>query len=89
MIPSLLRIKIVEERKKKLGLWIPIFLLYPFLLLAFIIALPILLVVLIVLIRKGIKVLKAGLALLTTFSSLRGLRIDVESEGSKVFISID
>ena len=88
MIPTLFRLKIYKEEKRR-NLWIPLLLLYPFLTGFMVILLPIILIVIVVLIVKGVRVLRTSMVLWALFMSIHGLRIDVESDDSRVFISID
>jgi hypothetical protein len=88
MIPMIMRLYIVEEGKKKLRLYLPLFLLW-FLMLPFVILLiPFVLLAALVLwpSGRGKNILRAGPAFVAVLSALSDLRIHIEKPGSKVLI---
>lgn len=88
MIPLIMRIHIVEEHKKKVGLILPFFLVW-LLLLPFIILLtPLVLLAALMIWPSGYgkTLLRAGPAVFSVISSLSNLHIQVEKPGSKVLI---
>lgn len=91
--PSTLRIKIIENHQKKVNLWLPLFILWPIVLLIMIpimiMALPFLLVAGLVIPLMVIRIIKLGPALISIFCSMRGLKVDVQSKDSNVYISMN
>lgn len=88
MIPLIMRIHIVEENKKKVGLILPLFLVW-LLLLPFIILLtPFVLLAVLILWPSGYgkTLLYAGPVLLTAIAALSSLFIEVEGKNSKTLI---
>ena len=87
--PLLMHVKIQNENNN-FGLWLPLFLLIPLALVVLIILSPLILIAVIVLWPSG----WGKLALLTlwaaivSFSSLRGLKVDVQGHRESVFISV-
>ena len=85
--PLVMRIKI-RNREHDFSLWIPLFLFLPVLLALGIILLPLLLILAIVLIPFGL----VRLALVVPYvvallGRLHGLKVDIENDKEKVFIS--
>ena len=86
--PSILRIRIVPKDGKRIGLWIPLFLLWP---LIFVIAMlfP-------VIARCGSKYHKMAVApklmsgpqLWMTFVAARGTRVDVQDKDNQVLVAL-
>lgn len=88
--PSILRIRIVKKGKKKLGLWLPVFLLWPVILALLVLLLP-LLFVLAICLRRGAKgrMIVGGLPqLLVIACALRGLKVDVEEDDQRIQVSL-
>jgi|TARA_B100002003_G_C13960599_1_gene465344 hypothetical protein len=87
--PSILRLRI-QGRSRGFGLWLPLFIIWPpIVLLAF--ALSPLVIVLAALLWPtgwGRPMLLSGPSFFRLFCSLRGFRIDVEGPSERVFISI-
>jgi hypothetical protein len=86
--PSIMRIHI-GETEKGFRLWLPIFLLWPIVLLAAVLLAPFVLVGAILLWPKGWgrPLLLAGPLLLGLVFALRGLKIDVVDGSQRVYIS--
>ena len=88
--PALVRVRVqsVERRKR---LWLPVFLLWPFVVLMTALAMPVCALIAALYWRRGLgrPVLFAVPCLLYLMCSLRGLRVDVAGGGSRVFVSID
>jgi len=89
MIPMLIRIKIDSTEKRK-NLWLPLFLLWPFIFLALLLCLPLILFfgIIMILVGKGMIFFRLWPALYDFICSFKGLLIDVKSEDSVVKISI-
>ncbi len=88
MIPLIMRIHIVEENKKKIGLILPLFLAW-ILLLPFVILLtPFVLLAALILWPSGYgkTLLHAGPIILAALSALSSLHVEVEKPDSKVLI---
>jgi hypothetical protein len=88
--PALFRLRLVEYGRKKVGLWVPVFLLWPLLLVLAAVSVPLLLVAALALWRnpKARKALKSIPAAFVAFCSLRGCRIEVNGAEEEVFIKI-
>ena len=88
--PALLRVRVqsVERRRR---LWLPVFLLWPFVVLMTALAMPVCALIAALYWRGGLgrPILFAVPCLLYLMCSLRGLRFDVAGGGSRLFISID
>lgn len=89
--PATMRLRIVEGGRKKIGLWLPIFLLWPLLLVVVLLAVPLYLVLLLVspFVPKANKVVKAIPAIYSVICALKGLTVDVKDENENVLIKID
>jgi hypothetical protein len=87
--PLTLRIRIVEAGRKKFGLWIPLFLIWPFALIFGIILFPLILLISLLTWPSGKgKKLLFGLPLLFyLICHMRGLRVDVRSATDNVFVN--
>ena len=88
MIPLIMRIHIVEENKKKVGLILPFFLVWLLLLPFVIILTPFVLLASLILWPSGYgkTILAAGPALFSVISALSNLHIQVEKPDSKTLI---
>ncbi len=92
LTPSLLRILIVEHDRKRLSLWIPLFLLWPLILLLLLLAAPLVSVGLLLatVLRPNWQVnrmLRAGAWILGSIFSLRGLSVNVSGPREIVHIA--
>lgn len=85
-----MRLRIVDNGEKKVRLWLPLFLVWPFVLFLAIVLLPIvLLVALIGWGPRGVRRTALGAwYLYATVCNLRGLSIEVSGEGDQVFVSV-
>ncbi len=88
MIPLIMRIHIVEENKKKVGLILPLFLAWILLLPFIIILTPFVLLAALILWPSGYGkvILGIGPALFSVISALSDLHIHVEKPDSRVLI---
>jgi hypothetical protein len=88
--PAILRLRVVENKRRKIALWLPIFLLWPPLFLLIVASLPLILVLALAFWwhTKARKVVKSIVPVFDAICSLRGLTVDVESEEEKVLIKI-
>ena len=86
--PSLLRIRI-HNAERRFGLWLPLILLWPPIVLITLALFPIGLVLAAVLWRSGWgrPLLLSGPSFFRLFCALRGLRIDVQDQTERVHIS--
>ena len=87
--PMLMHVKVRGE-ERGFGLWLPLFLLLPLALVVFIILSPLILIAVLVLWPSGwgkraLLVLKGTFEV---FCSMRGLRVDVQSNNQCVYISV-
>ena len=88
--PALVRVR-VQSVERRLRLWLPVFLLWPFVVLMTALAIPVCALIAALYWRRGLgrPVLFAVPCLLYLMCSLRGWRVDVGGGGSRVFVSID
>ncbi len=88
--PALLRLRI-QSGKRRIRLWIPLVLLWPAVVLMVILGTPVVVLAAAFCWHRGWgrPILVAGPVLLYTLASLRGLHIDLDSDGDRVSISID
>jgi hypothetical protein len=86
--PALMHIKVKNE-KSDIGLWLPIFLLWPLALAVVIVLLPFIIIGLIIFWDSwGLWSLKVLWAAIVTCCSLRGLEVDVQDGRQNVYISV-
>ena len=87
--PSLLRIRI-RNKNTKFSLWLPLFLIWPLILLAMAILSPLVLICAVLLWPIGLAkpVLLTGPSLFRLFCSIKGLEVSVEKSSEQVLISI-
>ena len=87
--PMLMHIRIQNE-KTKFGLWLPLFLLIPLVLVILIILSPLILVAILVLWPSGWgRWALLGLwAAVVSFCSLRGLQVDIQSRNQSLNVSV-
>jgi hypothetical protein len=83
---SVMRIRIVEGGRKKIGLWIPVFLVWPVVIALMVALSPVALIVCIVW-PKGRIYVAAGPMILAVCWALRGLEVRVQDEEDQVLIS--
>ena len=90
MPPAILRFRIVKNKRRKVALWLPIFLLWPPLFLLFVASLPLILVLGLAFWwhPKARMAVRSIVPVLRIICSLRGFKIDVKNEGEQVFIKI-
>lgn len=86
--PSVLRVRIVESGRRKLRLWIPMFLVWPIVIALMIVLSPVALIVFISWSRAR-DYIKAGPQILGALWAMRGLRVDVGEHQDGVFVSLD
>ncbi len=88
--PAIVRFRIVEQGRRKIGLWLPIFLLWPVLILLILVSMPLLLFLALAFwwYTGARKILRCILFALSLIFSLRGLAIEVEDEEDQVIIKI-
>ena len=86
--PSILRLRIRNQRHR-FGLWLPLFLIWPLVMLLGLLLLPFILLAAIVLWYRGWAkpLLLAGPSLFRLFCALRGLEVDVKQHSEQFFIS--
>ena len=86
--PSILGLRIARRAgQRHVGLWIPLFLLWPFVLLALVVAVPLLLVA--ALFWPGARLLLRCLpGLAGVACALRGLKVDVTDRDHRVYVRI-
>ncbi len=87
--PSVLRLRIHNQRRH-FGLWLPLFLIWPLMLVIFLALSPLILVLAIILWPSGMgkPILLAGPVLFRIFCALRGFEVNVEQPSERVLISI-
>ena len=86
--PSILRLRVVEGGRKRVDLWLPLFLIWPVLAAAWVALLPVSAVVAVVHWKEGWgrRLLLGGPLLFYVFCRLRGLRVEVEEPETDVRI---
>ena len=86
--PSVLRVEIKNE-SRHFSLWLPLFVIWPFLLLAAVVLAPVVLALAIVLwwTGWGRPMLYSGPIFFAVFCALRGLEIDVQKSNNHVHLS--
>ncbi len=89
--PMIMRIS-ARRQDKRMNLWLPLFIIFPFLAIVitalFLILSPLLLVAAVVLWRSGWGGLFVFFpVVLACFFALRGLEVDINQDGERVFIS--
>lgn len=92
MLPITARVLIKDQNGKGVNLWLPLFILWPVLMVLFILCLPLLLLVGLLRIcgRKKIpRILPLLSAILGFLGALRGLIVDVEDKDTNVKIIIN
>ncbi len=87
--PSVLRFQIKKE-SRDFSLWLPLFVIWPFLLLAAVVLAPIVIVLSIALwwTGWGRTMLYSGPMFYSVFCALRGLEINVQKRNKRVYLSI-
>ncbi len=87
--PLILRIRIMEAGRKKIGLWLPLFLMWPFMLVISILLLPLVLIVSLILwpSGKGKKIILAFPLIFNLICNMRGLRFDVKGSNDNVYVN--
>jgi hypothetical protein len=88
--PAVLRLRVVEPGRKKVNLWLPIFILWPIALFLLIVSLPLIIVLIAVAlfndqVKKALGKLRAAM---TLACSLRGLQVDVCEKDKEVRIYV-
>ena len=87
--PSILRLRI-HNKQHNFSLWLPLFLLWPLLLVLGLLLLPLLLIAAVILSYRGwgIPLLLAGPAIFGLLCALRGLKVEIGQNSEQVFISL-
>ena len=88
--PFWIRLRIVESGKKRISLWLPLFIIGPIVLIVGIILSPLVLIAALILWRSGKgRPLLLGLPMITyLICCMRGLVLDVNSDRNQVFIKV-
>ena len=89
--PLVLRIRVTEKGRRKLRLWIPLFLLWPGLLLLGAVLAPVAIAAAIILAlrgQNGTMVLLSGPLCLYFACMMRGLRLDIRDGDTQLYISL-
>lgn len=84
---SVLTICVTEDGQRKCRIWLPLFLVWPIVIVSMVVLAPIALVVAAVC-RRWSRVILAGPELIAACWSLRGLRVRVEDGGDQVLINV-
>ena len=85
--PSLQRVR-VQTPKHRIGLWLPLFVIWPFALLLAVVLLPFVLITAMLTRNRGWSktILLSGPLAFNLFCALRGLEIRVDQRGQKVLV---
>jgi len=91
--PAIMHIHVVDRGKKRIGLWLPIFLLWPVLLVLVVVAVPLIIIAQVILacLRIPIRLVSIFIAVVSVITSMRGLKVDVGQKSnnqSSVLINI-
>lgn len=87
--PSIMRIRVREKGKHNISLWLPLFLLWPIIIVFTAILLPFLIIAAIVFWNKyGKQILKSIPVFYSLICAMRGTLINVDSGAQKVYIGI-
>jgi len=88
--PLVLRVRVVEDGRRKVRLWIPLFLLWPGVLLLLVALAPFAVVAALVLWRKGTgrRILLAAPLCVDALCAMRGLEVNVVDKDDRVYVSI-
>jgi len=83
--PAIMRIRVVENGRKKIGLWLPVFLLWPVLILLAVVSIPLLLVLMLGFWWHHVarKVIRSIPAIFGIICSMRGFAVEVENKEKK------
>jgi hypothetical protein len=90
MIPLILKLRIKDKNQRRFGIWLPLFLLW--LIVLPLLALPAPVVFLVALILwpggKGRLILYSYMAIFNLICNLSGLKVDIQSKDSIVYINL-
>lgn len=85
--PSILRIRVARRGRRRIGLWLPLFLLWPLLVALAALLGPLLLVGAVLLRRRGRAIVRGLGRLFVIACAVRGLKVDVDQADGKVLVS--
>jgi hypothetical protein len=90
MPPAVMRVHVVNEGRRVVGLWLPLFLLWPLLLVLLVIILPLALLAEAILLSAGTGIRPASLTLAITevLGSLKGLSVDIKQPEKKTSVIV-
>ena len=87
--PSLLRLRFQEAGKRRWNLWLPVLLIWPFLMVAAVLLLPVGLVALVKCGPRGSwMLLRGAFRGFVLFCALRGLHVEVHDEDSDLLVQL-
>jgi hypothetical protein len=90
MIPLILKLRFKDKNQRRFGIWLPLFLIW--LIILPLLALPAPLVLLVALILwpggKGRLVLYSYLAIFNLIGNMSGLKVDIQSKDSIVYVDL-
>jgi len=88
MLPLILKIKIINENRRGIRLWLPIFLVWIVLIFVMLLLFPLVLIAAVIAIPFGYArtIILLGPYFIRILCSLRGLKVDVNSESEIVYI---
>ena len=89
-LPSIIHLHIIEKSKRRIRLWIPVFLLWPLMIVIIVGLAPVMLIAAVVTWQKGYSkmLLLLGPLIFITFCRLRGLKVYVKGKDEQVQIAI-
>lgn len=87
--PLIMRLRIRRDDRMGIRLWLPLFLIYPFLVILSLLLLPLALMVALLLLPLGWSrtVIIICPRLYGVICALKGLKVDIQKKGEKIFIS--
>jgi hypothetical protein len=88
--PAIIAVRIADEYGKGFGLWLPMFLLWPFALVAFVVLLPFLIIaeVVLTLMSVGFHPMLAVMTVCEVISALRGTNVHVAAKGTRKLVKV-
>ena len=85
--PSILRIRVARPGRRRIGLWLPLFLLWPLLLVLAALLGTLALVAMVLMGRRGTTMLRGLGRLFVMACAVRGLKVDVDQPDGKFMVS--
>jgi hypothetical protein len=90
MIPLILKLRIKDKNQRRFGIWLPLFLIWLIVLPLLVLPVPLVLLVALILwpSGKGRLVLYSYIAIFGLIGNLSGLKVDIQSKDSIVYLNL-